>query len=285
MKLMIATPCYGGQVNCEYMRSILGLQKIFDKSGYEMKVVTIPFESLITRARNALFTGFINSDFTHIIFIDSDIIFNPYDVCKLIQRNKGVIAGLYPKKNIIFEKIVENSKMASDMGSLISSSVNYAFSGILKEEDELMQVKYAATGFLLISKQVAQKLVNIFSFQKYINDVRPYSSLCVDNIIYNFFNTTISTDKRFLSEDYSFCDLCSKANIPIYVDKTVKLTHVGQFYYHGDYTKSYNHTNPFRSPESSESSDSSENEFKSEDDVVKGIVDKIIHNVITENMT
>ena len=55
MKLFVATPAYGGHVNVQYMQSILNLQQLLNRQNVEMQFYTIPFDSLIPRAR----TGFM----------------------------------------------------------------------------------------------------------------------------------------------------------------------------------------------------------------------------------
>jgi hypothetical protein len=57
-------------------------------------------ESLITRGRNYLAHEFLESDATHLMFIDADIDFDPKDVIALLAMNKPVIGGPYPKKCI-----------------------------------------------------------------------------------------------------------------------------------------------------------------------------------------
>ena len=57
-------------------------------------------ESLITRARNLLTHNFLNSQASHLFFIDSDIKFSANDVLSMISADKDVICGVYPKKEI-----------------------------------------------------------------------------------------------------------------------------------------------------------------------------------------
>jgi hypothetical protein len=208
---------------------------MFDRSEHQMKVVTIPFESLITRARNAMFTGFFNSDFDSLLFIDADIIFNPNDVVKLIKHDKELICGVYPKKSLKFDKMKNAVHKTKTIQELIPLSTGYAHCGLIGDEgNDVIEVKYAPTGFMMISRSAAVKLTTLFGNNRYGNDVMAYTGMCKNNLVYNFFNTVVS-DGKFLSEDYSFCKLCSRCGIKIHVDKSVKLTHVGLFYYHGNY--------------------------------------------------
>ena len=99
-KLFVATPMYGGQCFGSYTKSILDLSRVATQYGIETQFSFLFNESLITRARNYLVDEFLRSGATHLMFIDSDIDFNPMDVIALIALNKPVIGGPYPKKCI-----------------------------------------------------------------------------------------------------------------------------------------------------------------------------------------
>ena len=79
-KLFIATPMYGGMAHGMYVKSCLDLQAVMAKYGVETRFSFLFNESLITRARNYLVDEFLRSDCTHLLFIDSDIHYNPQDV-------------------------------------------------------------------------------------------------------------------------------------------------------------------------------------------------------------
>ena len=90
-KLFIATPMYGGQNYGYFNQSMLQLQAMMGQNGINTAVSYLFNESLIQRARNALAHGFMRTDFTHMMFIDSDIRFNPQDVLRMINADKPII--------------------------------------------------------------------------------------------------------------------------------------------------------------------------------------------------
>ena len=104
-KLFVATPMYGGQCHGMYSKASLDLQGMCVQYGIDVRFSFLFNESLITRARNYLVDEFLRSDFTHLLFIDSDICFDPQDVLALIALDKDVIGAPYPKKSINWRNI------------------------------------------------------------------------------------------------------------------------------------------------------------------------------------
>ena len=92
-KLFVATPMYGGMAHGLYVKSCLDLQGTMSKYGVDTKFSFLFNESLITRARNYLVDEFLRTDFTHMLFIDSDIHYNPQDVVALLALDKDVKIG------------------------------------------------------------------------------------------------------------------------------------------------------------------------------------------------
>ena len=58
--VMIATPCYGGQLSEGYLHGLLNTITIASKNKFQCHVNTMGNESLITRARNTLVTQFLD---------------------------------------------------------------------------------------------------------------------------------------------------------------------------------------------------------------------------------
>ena len=127
-KLFVATPCYCGQVHVKYMESIMALQHELLQKGVGFEFFNIPFDSLIPRARNACVTRFMASaNCTHMLFVDADIQFHPSSVVKMLQENKDIIAGCYPKKALDFGAIKENYNKTDNQVELVQSAVKYAY--------------------------------------------------------------------------------------------------------------------------------------------------------------
>ena len=101
-KLFVATPMYGGMSHGMYVKSCLDLQAICGQYGIEVRFSFIFNESLITRARNYLADEFLRAEgFTHMLFIDADIHFDPRDVIACLALDKDIIF-LNIFKRIIF---------------------------------------------------------------------------------------------------------------------------------------------------------------------------------------
>src|SRR6202795_4605094 len=104
--LVVATPCFGGQVSSIYASSIFHLQRVLrSKSNIDLKVHLRDGDALITRARANLVTMFLDDPTaTHLLFVDADIGFTPEQVFRLIESGADVVAGVYPIKRINWDK-------------------------------------------------------------------------------------------------------------------------------------------------------------------------------------
>src|SRR5271154_1343462 len=104
--LVVATPCFGGQVSTLYVNSVFALQNaVRPLSNLRLKIELRDGDALITRARANLMTAFLDDPTpTHLLFVDADIGFTPDQVFRLIESGADVVAGAYPIKRVNWDK-------------------------------------------------------------------------------------------------------------------------------------------------------------------------------------
>ena len=238
-KLFIATPMYGGMCAGSYAQSLLNVSSILQKEGHEVLMSFMFNESLITRARNALSQAFLKSDATHMMFIDADINFNPHDVLTMLQADKEIICGIYPKKEINWTTVkqamdagVPNEQLKYHTGSFVVNLVDYAPS-VTVPVNEPVEIQNGGTGFMMIKREVFETLIPHVPF--YMNDVADLGTTMLPREkIHEFFATSIEEGtQRLLSEDYHFCAIYRKAGGHIYAAPWATLAHIGTYMFEG----------------------------------------------------
>jgi hypothetical protein len=237
-KLFIATPMYGGMCTGHYTQAILQLQGLCQQNRIDMAASFMFNESLITRARNSLVHGFLKSGFTHLMFIDADIRFNPNDIMAMLLANKEVICGIYPKKEINWDMV----KRASDAGIPADQLKYYSGTHVVNLADRSGYAEFevstpseilnGGTGFMLIKREVFEKLSPLVP--TYVNNATDLSGKLGAEEIKEFFTTSIEPEtQHLLSEDYHFCRIWREAGGKIYAAPWAQLGHVGTYLFDG----------------------------------------------------
>ena len=224
MKVFIPLICYNHTCNTEWMMSILKLLNSAKETGLNMSFYPIFFESLVSRARNASVAHFLeDEENTHLLFIDSDIIFEPEDVYRLIQAEKDVIAGMYPKKYIVWDRLKKDPN---------AERVDFPIGGEIKvTEDDFIESSYLPTGFLMIKREAILKLIAEHPELKYKNDIDGYMG--GEDNFYNLFNAGIRNG-IYESEDWGFCSLWKESGGQVLIHPDINLKHVGWHEYSGN---------------------------------------------------
>ena len=245
-KLFVATPMYGGQCVGMYCRSIADLSAFCAKYNIPLQLYYLFNESLITRARNYCVDEFMRSDATHLMFIDSDIGFNPQDVIALMalmtdESPYDVIGGPYPKKCISWEKIklaVEKGMADEDANALEKYVGDYVFNpkGGQKEIPlgEPVEVLEIGTGFMMVRKDTFTKYAAAYPELSYKPDHVRTEHFDGTREIHAYFDCIIDpVSKRYLSEDYNFCYHAQKIGLRIWFCPWMQLQHVGSYIFGG----------------------------------------------------
>lgn len=165
--LFVATPMYGGQCHGAFASSMMSLAVLCSRAGIDMQFYTLHNESLITRGRNYCADEFVRSGKSHLLFLDSDIVFDPNEVMQLLAISDhedptnpyDIIGAAYPKKSISWEKIVHavNAGLAdnnpNDLENFIGDFVFNPKAGLTSIDiGNPCEVRELGTGFMMIKR-------------------------------------------------------------------------------------------------------------------------------------
>jgi hypothetical protein len=245
-KIFIATPMYGGICGGQYCKSTADLSAMAAQYGMDVRFFYLFNESLITRARNYLVDEFLRSDCTHLMFIDSDIGFDANDVIALSviakeNTDKDIVCGPYPKKCIAWEKIkraVDKGFADKDPSNLEKYVGDYVFnpkegSGSIAL-DEPVEVLEGGTGFMMIRRDSLEKFASSFPQYYYKPDhVRTEHFDGSREILMAFQAEVDPVSKRYLSEDYWFCQKAQEIGLKVWLCPWMKLQHTGSYVFGG----------------------------------------------------
>ncbi|RLA59112.1 MAG: hypothetical protein DRQ78_11035 [Epsilonproteobacteria bacterium] len=207
-KLLVGTPAYNSMVHTDYLHSVMSYTTVKDLS---FSVATIGNESLITRARNKIFSIFANNKaFDYLLFLDADIMFPVTELTKLLSHNKDLIGAPV--------RLKDSDRIFYNYGEVLDESMS-----------PLLEVDRIGNAVMLISRKLANDVVDkcIDSKQYYIhNPDYTRGNQVLNNKIYDVFKVGIH-EGEYLSEDYWFCKFAAELGYAIYVDTSCKTVHNG----------------------------------------------------------
>ena len=221
-RVHICMPCYGGMLTEQTFMSFVKWANTCRQLGIDWTVETMTNESLISRARNTLSAKFLHTEgSTHLMFIDADIGWEPWHLLALLNADKDVIGGLYPMKSL---------------------PVKWCVNGIPGQVEDpnsnLIEVTKTGTGFLLIKREVFEKMNAHPAVRPFTNDIGLDPAL--NQYMKTYFDTAVR-EGRYYSEDWTFCENWRDIGGQVWVDKRVLLKHVGTYTFdYGTHEKLYN---------------------------------------------
>lgn len=202
--LKILTPCYGGNVTSGYMHSLMDFFPYAVQNGIPFSLETMPNCSLICLGRNMMLSrALTDPSWTHLMWIDADLRFKPEYIHSMILDDKDIVGGFYPKKGL---------------------PIDYASSPAPngQETEFLFETIYVATGFMLIKREVVEKMLEDFADLKF-----KYQG--TDHV--DLFGPIIDPEMEnlYLTEDFAFCHRARSSGFKCFMSKRFELPHTGQF--------------------------------------------------------
>jgi hypothetical protein len=237
INLVVATPCFGGQISAVYALSLLKLQtRMRGYRGCNLKVLMKDGDALITRARASLLSQFLDDpSATHLLFIDADIGFEPEQVLRLIECGADMCAAIYPIKRIDWDRV--RTSLTGEQPNP-AAALQYAFEvedpNAVIANSGFIKVRYAGTGFLMIRRAALECMCAHHPQLRYKRDHSIDAAIASDNR-FALFECMIAEDGTYLSEDFAFCKRWSDMGGEIWADLNSRLHHVGPLTFSGDF--------------------------------------------------
>ena len=119
-------------------------------------------------SRNYLVDEFLRSDFTHLLFIDSDIHYTPQDVIAMLALDKDVIGGPYPKKSMNWNNIAHAARNhpglePRELENLVGDYVFNVVRGTKQfQVTDPLEVLEIGTGFMMVKREVFDKMKDAY---------------------------------------------------------------------------------------------------------------------------
>jgi len=153
------------------------------------------------------YDALVRRKFQELMWIDSDVAFNPDQVDRIRQHNLPIVGGAYPFKGW---PLMTVQLLA---GQIVKFS----------ECGKPVEVDCLATGFLYTKAEVYWKIIEQFQFKP--------CNTSFGAPQYPFFLPGVWDDDYYLGEDFSFCKRARASGYKVMLDPGIKLGHIGKYTY------------------------------------------------------
>lgn len=189
MSVLVGVPCME-QIPVETVRCLFELNKTPG-----MNVMLYP-SSLVYTARNTIALTAIESKFTHLMFIDSDMTFDADTIDRLMAHDKDIVSGLCFKRKAPFTPTIYRNIRPKSEGQEPTAEV------VRDYGEGLIEIDGCGAAMMLIKTSV---LTNMVKELGQVFDPLPG-----------------------IGEDLSFCYRAGQLGHKLYCDTTVKAGHIGK---------------------------------------------------------
>ena len=196
MKILIAIPCMD-MVHTTFMKSVIGMNRVGDCR------FSLTCSSLIYDARNTLAKQAVTEGFDRVLWLDSDMDFQPDLLEKLsadMDEGRELVSGLYfkrkaPVKPVIYREVGYYQK--PDTEEVTPIAVPYED----YPQDSIFPIAGCGFGGVLVSTDLIKRVGEKFGL--------PFSPIIG------------------FGEDLSFCNRAKQLGAELWCDSRVKMGHVG----------------------------------------------------------
>ena len=237
-RIFVATPVHD-QCSIHYAQGLLEFQQLCFKKNVEV-TFQIMKSSLVTQGRNLCVSGFLESNCTHMLFVDSDILFNAESIFKMIERDKDVIAIPYPLKTLMWDKAFKKMqdgeiKKPDDIRKWLHTyPMKIENMNNINVERGVIEVTHSPTGCMLIKRQVFDKMIKAYPDKQIVQKTVINGEYVDKPHMWNFFDTIHDPEtKTYLGEDFSFCKLWREIGGKCYAFIDDPIAHIGEHQYEG----------------------------------------------------
>ena len=219
--VFIAMPCYDS-VKINTMLSIFQLIQKLGQSKVEVGINTMK-SPLIHQARNYLTSVFLATEYTHLLFIDSDVEFQPEAGLRMLVADKDIITTPYRAKNPNLNTHTYTVKFPDPKVVPILPG-------------GLVEIEAGPTGLMLIHRRVFEKIIKNRPDLKIKNSANQAlkETEKSHSFYYNFFDFAFE-DGYTMGEDLSFCKLARREGIKLYANTESMTAHHGEFAWVGKF--------------------------------------------------
>jgi hypothetical protein len=173
---------------------------------------------------------FLRSGFTHLLFLDSDIQFDPNDVITLLSLDQEIVGVPYSAHHIDWNRIVhlvQKGHLSPEESELLAGNLDYP-KEVMQKQPCLVETDILTTGFLLLQRQVFEKLQVAYPEYYYRPDHVGTDHFGGERRIQLFFSVEIDpTTNQLMTEYEFFCQSWKKIGGKIFLCPWMVLHHLG----------------------------------------------------------
>tara|TARA_B110000503_G_C7108859_1_gene397183 strand:- start:13 stop:876 length:864 start_codon:yes stop_codon:yes gene_type:complete len=236
--IMVATPVHS-ECSIHYTQALLELQQLCIKNKIKVTFSLVK-SSLVTQGRNLCVAGFLESDFTHLLFIDSDIYFKADSIMEMLKKDKEVLSIPYPLKTMMWDKLykkIQEGKIekSSDLKKWLNTYPmkveNYED---IQIDNGVMEVTHSPTGCMMIKRVVFDKMIKAYPDKGIVQKTVINGEYVDRPHMWNFFDTLHDpVTKTYMGEDFAFCKRWKDIGGKCYAYVNDTIIHVGEHQYEG----------------------------------------------------
>jgi hypothetical protein len=229
--VVFMTPCLSSHVSMDFHMSMLTTEDELNKRGISRAHVLRPGDPYLAKVRSKMASDFLR-DYPaadSLFFIDDDVGWPAQKAVDFVRYDKDIVGGIYPKKT-------DNNEWPVQLDMEGGRPV---------EENGLVRVMLAPTGFLCIKRPVLEQMAA--KAGQYLNTVQLVNPAKHWNIFDMGFFLPDGTrpypmDGRvgeFWGEDYYFCRKWRDMGGHIWIDPDIEFTHTGKKTWRGNFKVEY----------------------------------------------
>ncbi|MGI9482521.1 MAG: hypothetical protein ACR2OR_09210 [Hyphomicrobiales bacterium] len=231
MKIFLSLPTADGKLEVKTSYSNTSIRLMLQNSGIPSDETAIS-NSETVEARNVIAHGFLDSDATHLLTVDSDMKVDPMFVKKMIELRKPFIGVATPARGIDLEKFYENSRKYDDFQTAYVNTLKFvgSFSESVDKDAEFIKADYVGGGLVLVSREVFKSIIE----SGQVESVGPRHM--ISEFHYGFYNQLWRDElQNYHSEDFSFCERWRRVGGEIWCYVGPGIGHIGSVMFEGTY--------------------------------------------------